>query len=126
MPRAIANAAVGVNNTAILIVPNSVVYTEGLGEQNMRAATAGGGSIQVVFSDNAETKFSMVKFKVYNIPDSIALLRSWKTNQDANVVTLTAPGFNRTFLNAAITNDYEVALGADTDIEVEFKSLGAV
>lgn len=130
----LANPQVTVNNEAVAIVPNSVTYTEGFGEQTMRAASAGGASVEQVFSQNIETNFSMVKFEVYNDPQTIALVRSWKVAGNQNVVTVTGTVVDgisvntllRTFSKAAILNDFEVALGADTTIEVEFKSDAAV
>ena len=72
----------------------------------------------------------MVKFEIYPDIDVVKLLRGWKTNGNANTVTLTGSvdgkTFRRTFKKAAILNDYEVALGSDTTVEIEFKSDAAV
>lgn len=130
MSTALANPTVVVNNVTIAVVPNSVKYTEGLGEQNMRAASSGGGSVEQVFSRNIENNFSMVSFSVFNSPANIATARVWKTNENQNVIsisgTVTDNGvsstFSRSFTNAAILNNYEVNLGADTEIELEFQS----
>jgi len=126
----LSNIAVAVNNDPVGIVPNSVSYTEGFGEQNMRAASIGGASVEQVFSQDLESTFSMVKFEVYPDIDQVKLLRAWKTNGNANTVTLTGSvdgkTFRRTFKKAAILNDYEVALGSDTTVEIEFKSDAAV
>tara|TARA_R110002153_G_scaffold78418_1_gene200797 strand:+ start:4493 stop:4882 length:390 start_codon:yes stop_codon:yes gene_type:complete len=126
----LSNIAVSVNNDPIAIVPNSVSYTEGFGEQTMRAASVGGASVEQVFSQDLESTFSMVKFEIYPDIDVVKLLRGWKTNGNANTVTLTGSvdgkTFRRTFKKAAILNDYEVALGSDTTVEIEFKSDAAV
>lgn len=134
MSTALANPQIVVNNESVSIVPNSVTYTEGAGEQNMRAASAGGASVEQVFSENVETNFSMVKFSIFPSPTMIDLARSWKKNGNANVVsitgTVTEAGsekvLRRTFNLAAILNDYDVNLGSDTNIEIEFKSQSAV
>jgi hypothetical protein len=127
----ISSPSVIVNNEPVAIVPNSVAYTEGKGEQNIRAASVGGGSVEQVFSQNVETNFSMVKFEIFNDANSIELARLWKTNLNRNVVQIAgkAPDgstLQRTFQNAAILNDFEVSLGSETTIELEFKSDAAV
>lgn len=131
MSEVLANPSVVVNNEPVAIVPNSVTYTEGKGEQNMRAASTGGGGVEQVFSENVETNFSMVKFTVYNDPESVNLARTWKNNKNRNVVVIsgkTSDGskLRRTFNMAAILNDYEVALGSETEVPLEFKSNPAV
>jgi len=126
----LSNIAVTVNNDPIAIVPNSASYTEGFGEQNMRAASIGGASVEQVFSQDLESTFSMVKFEVYPDIETVKLLRSWKSNGNSNTVVLTGAvdgvSFRRTFKKAAILNDYEVSLGSDTTVEIEFKSDAAV
>ena len=131
MPIALADPSIVINNEPYSIVPNSVKYTEGDGEQNMRTASTGGGGTSQVFSDNVETANSMVSFEVYNDVDSIEDLRAIKKNQNRNVVVLTGTTpdgktLRRTFNQAAILNDYEVNLGSDTTIPVEMKSSPAV
>lgn len=131
MSIALADASVVINNEPIAVVPNSVSFTEGKGEQNMRAASAGGGSVEQVYSTNVESNFSMLKFELFNDVDSIESARSWKSNRNQNVATVsgkTPDGkkLSRTFSQAAILNDYEVNLGSDTTFEIEFKSNPAV
>ena len=126
----LSNVAVTVNNDPIAIVPNSASYTEGFGEQTMRAASIGGASVEQVFSQDLESTFSMSKFEVYPDIETVKLLRTWKSNGNANTVVFTGSvdgvSFRRTFKKAAILNDYEVSLGSDTTVEIEFKSDAAV
>lgn len=131
MSIALANASIVVNNEPVSIVPNSIKFTEGKGEQNMRAASSGGGSVEQVFSSNVETNFSMLSFSMFNDIDSIESARAWKSLSNQNVIQLsgkTPDGktLTRTFSQAAILNDYEVELGSDTTFEIEFKSNPAV
>lgn len=131
MSIALADAQVTVNDEPISIVPNSITFTEGLGEQTMRAASTGGGSVEQVYATNVETNFAMVNFAVYNDIDSIENLRIWKVNQNNNVITITGgtpdgKTITRTFQQAAILNDPEINLGADTQIDIEFKTSQAV
>lgn len=126
----LANALVTVNNDPVAIIPNSLVFTEGLGEQSIRAASAGGGQVEQIYSDNIESNFSMVNFDIPATVENIARARAWKTNRNQNVVQImgSTPEGNvtRTFTQAALLNDYEVALGTDTNVSIEFKSNPAI
>jgi len=125
-----ANPQVVVNNIALAIKPNSLSFTEGFGEQIVRAASAGGAQIEQILADNVEDNFSEVKFALDPIESNITNARIWKAQPGQNVVSVTATAtegtvtttFSRTFLKATITNNYEVPLGADTQIDLEWKS----
>ena len=128
---ALANPSIVINNEPVAVVPNSVKYTEGTGEQTMRAVSTGGGGVEQVYSDNVETSFSKLMFEVLNDVQTIEDARGWKKNANRNVVVLTGntsdgATLRRTFNQAAILNDYEVALGSDTTIPIEFSSNAAV
>lgn len=126
MANALSNPTVVVNNLATPIVPNSFTFTEGLGEQTIRTQSSGGGAVQTVFSNNVETNKSMVKFSVYNTAKNIDLLKTWKQNGDANAISVTGEGLSRSFSGAALISNYEVNLGSDTTIDVEFESQPAI
>lgn len=110
-----------INNVVYPIVPNSLVFTEGFGESTMRGSSVGAGVTEVVFSENAENKMSKVNFEMYPTAENIQSLRDMKALQNDNLIELADADaeFNRTVTNAAITNDYEVNIGADTTISVE-------
>lgn len=131
MSIALADPTIVVNNEPVAIVPNSVKFTEGDGEQTMRAASTGGGGLEQVYSDNLEGKFSMVSFAVFNDIQTVEDVRAWKKNRNLNVVVLTGTTpdgktLRRTFNKAAILNNIEIALGSDTQIDIEFSSNAAV
>lgn len=130
MSTQLADALVTVNNEATAVTPNSVSYTEGLGEQTIRAASAGGGQVEQVYANNIESNFSTVMFDMPATVENIAKARAWKNNRNGNVVVIagsTPEGdITRTFTQAAILNDYSVALGNDTNISIEFKSNPAI
>ncbi len=110
-----------VNNTAVAIKPNSFTYTEGFGERKVRVASTGGGQTTQIFSDDIETQMSTCKFMLYTTSDNVDLVRGWQANGSVNAIEVTdKDGFTRTFLQALITNDPEVALGVDGEVEVEF------
>ena len=130
MATQLADALVTVNNNPIAVIPNSVMYTEGLGEQTIRAASAGAGQVEQIYSNNIETNFSTIKFELAATVDNIEQGREWKTNRNANVVQImgqTPEGtITRTFTQAALLTDYEVALGSETNIAMEFKANPAI
>jgi hypothetical protein len=131
MTIALSDVTITVNNEPIAIVPNSFKFTEGKGEQTYRAASAGGGSVEPVYSNDVTSLFSSFGFELYNTIGDIESARQWKSNRDQNVVGMTGKTpdgktISRTFARAAILNDYEVQLGSDTTFSLEFKSKPAV
>lgn len=130
MSEQLANALVTVNNDPVAIIPNTLKYTEGKGEQKIRAASVGGEQVEQVYSNDIETNFSQVMFEIPATVDNIAKARQWKTNKNQNIVQVvgqTAEGsLTRSFTQAAILNDYEVELGSETNVSIEFKANPAV
>lgn len=126
MATALSNPVVTINNVVLAVVPNSVSYTEGLGEQTIRTQSAGGGSVEQVYSNDVSTNMSMFKCQLFNTAENIDNLRIWKTNSNANAITLTGEGLTRSFSNMALTNNYEVNLGSDTTIDIEFTGNAAI
>lgn len=123
---AVTNPQVVINNVAIPVVPNSVRFTEGKGEQTQRVQSAGGGQVTPVYSDNVETHISKIMMSMINTPSNIELVREWKSNKNANAMSITGDEFQRSFSYVALTNDYEVALGSDGVLELEFAAAPAV
>lgn len=118
--RTLANPTIEVNDAAIGIVPNSVSFKTGKGDVNIRAQSAGGNSIDVIRTENAETKISMVKFKLYNTRTNVQLMRDWQDSTTGNTINLSDGDFIESFREMFVTTDPEVALGADGELEVEF------
>ena len=116
-----------VNDEPIPVMPDSVAFTEGLGEQTMRAASVGGGEIEAIYSNDLSTAFSMVRADMPSVIELIELAKTWKLNQNSNVVQIigkNADGtITRTFSRAALITDYEIALGADASVTIEFRAL---
>ena len=126
----VTDATLLVNNEAVGIVPNTLVFTEGKGEQSVRAMSTGGGGVEQVFANNLETNFSTIKFSLPVTIDNVKLAKGWKVNGNQNVVQIagfTVDGdLTRTFTQAALINDYEVAIGTETDIEIEMNANAAI
>lgn len=117
-----------INNQAVFIVPGSLEFTEGQGEQQVRTQSGGGGTVQLVYSDNAETKISDVKFKIFSTVANIGLARSWKLNGSNNVISATHPteDISRTFPNASLVNQYTIQANPEGVLELEFKTAQAI
>ena len=126
MSTQVANALVLINNEAIAYTPNTLMFTEGLGEQIINAAVVGGNEVEQVYADNIETNYGRVAFEMPPTIENIAIAKTWKQNKNQNVVQIiaeTADGqLTRTFRQAAITGDYEINLGSETTIPVEFRA----
>lgn len=126
----LSDATFIVNDEPVATMPNSIAFTEGLGEQSMKAASLGGGEVEPIFANDLETSFAMVKCELPSTPENIKLARQWKTNRNDNVVQIigkTSEGtVTRTFSRAALTADYEVGIGSDATIPIDFKSATAI
>lgn len=123
MSRRIATPQALINNNVIAIVPNTFVYTEGLGEQIVAVASTGGGGTQITTSNNVETNKSKVMFDVFSTKENIDFFRGVKSNSGLNVFQVSDPDsdFARTITNATIINDYEINLGAEGNISIEIE-----
>lgn len=134
MGAVISNPQVIVNNIPQAIKPNSLVFTEGFGEQILRAASAGGKSVEQILADNVEDNFSDIKFSLDPTIPNIESARVWKTQPGQNGIIVTGTvtdgsrtvNFRRAFNKASLVNNYEVPLGSDTSLDLEFKSDPAV
>ena len=126
----LSDPIVMVNNEVVAVIPNSVKFTEGLGEQKIRAASAGGGQVVQIYSHDVESNFSKVMFSIPSTVENIELARQWKQNRNQNLIQIqgrTPEGdISRTFQQAALLSDYEVGLGSDTDVPLEFTSDAAI
>ena len=105
-------------------------YTEGFGEQTVRAASVGGGSVEQVYSRDLETALSKVMFDIHTTPANVKLARSWKANGNQNVVQIAGKtpeaSMTRTFTQAAMVGDPEIEIGSEGVINIEFMSNSAI
>ena len=126
----IADAVVTVNNDTVGIVPNSLSFDEGYGEQQILPVSDGGGKVSQVFANNLETNFASVSFSLRTTTQNIENARAWKVKGNTNVIIIAgedADGndFIRTFTQAAFTGTYSVQVQVEGVIAVEFKSNAA-
>lgn len=114
-----------VNNDVIGIRPNTFMYTPGDGEVKVRAASTGGSNATTVHTEDAESKFSVVKFSMYNTVDNIERIRDWKALIAGNSIEALQRGiaggkdFALAFKNMSVTNDPEIEASVDGDLKVE-------
>lgn len=118
--RTLSNPSVEVNDQAIAIVPNSCSFKLGQGEKTVKAQSAGGNSIEPVVSENAETKLSMVKFKLTNTKENFDFVRQWVANISGNTIRLSEGDMVESFRGMVTTTEPERAIGADGELELEF------
>lgn len=124
--KTLSNPTVVINNDSVAVSGNTVSFTDGFGERELRVQSAGGGSIQTVFSEDVSTRVAMVKLALVNTAANIDLVRGWQNLENENSISITGEGLTRSFNNAAVINNPEYNLGSDGTIDVEFKSDPAV
>lgn len=131
MPDKIVDASVRVNNEPWGITPNSLSFMEGDGEQEMEAASFGGGQVEQIYSNDIQSNFGGVTFTVPPTIFNIKRTKKAKVNRNKNVVVVTAEdsegnSFTRTFTQAAMLTDPEKNLSQGGVIECKFKSNKAI
>ena len=120
----LSNPSVEVNNDAIAIIPNSLSFKKGKGEKKALPQSAGGNSIEIVQTEDAETKKSMVKFSLRNTKSNQDLLDTWQDT--INTIRLSQGDFVVSFRGMIVTNDPEIQTGADGNLELNFEGTPAV
>jgi len=129
---AITAPSIKVNDLTVPIIGNSATYTDGFGESDNIPESAGGNAVQMVVVRDVSTFFSTVKFSVKNTNTNAELVRAWKSRDGDNVIEIDGQNqlapltFSRSFQDAVLTNDVEVGLGADSEIELEWKTAPAI
>lgn len=118
--RALSNPQVSINDEIIAIVPNSLSYKPGAGDKEVKAQSAGGNAITTVVTENAETKLSTVKFKLYNTKKNLQLVKDWGALY-AVAIEISEEDVTESFSDCVITTEPERAVGADGDLEIEWK-----
>lgn len=103
-----------VNGNPVLIAQASLKVKFGYGETNVRAQVFGRTTTPVA-SENLETKISEISFDLLaqdstDDSDLRVLIKSWKDNIGANIITIEPDGAGQTQIakNMSLTNDPEV------------------
>lgn len=126
MSEQLADVIVIGNDDTLGVMPGTVVWDEGLGEQIIRTVSVGGGETEDVFANDLSTNFATLKFNLPATIPNIDLLLAMKQNRNRNVFQVlgeTEDGkLSRTFQRAALIGKYDIPVGTETDIEVEIRA----
>lgn len=123
MPRSLDNPSMEIDDVPISYLPNSLSYKKGRGEKSVRPQTAGGNSIETVVGVNAETKKSMVKFKLANTAENFDYADSWLDNVVGVSIRLSQGTIVENFRQMVTTTEPEFMTGPDGEIELEFEGM---
>jgi hypothetical protein len=118
--KSLSNPTIEVNDDTIAIVPNSFSYKPGKGDKGVKAQSSGGDGIEVVITENAETKKSMVKFKLYNTSRNLQLVKDWSA-QFSNTIRASEGDISESFRDMVITAEPERMIGAEGELEIEWE-----
>ena len=118
--QSLSNPTIEVNDQPIAIIPNSLSFKKGQGDKQVKAQSAGGNAIEVVISENAETKISMVKFKMTNTKENFDLANGWIDNISGSAIRLSEGEMTENFRHMVVTTEPERMIGADGELELEF------
>ena len=115
-----------VNNEPWAIVPNSFKYDGGEGEINVRTASSGGGSVESVHSQNAESQIGKCSFDVFlkaGTDSKIATLKGNVGSNSIEAIQRSAAGDSQTlsFNNMSLVNAVEREASADGVTSLEFE-----
>lgn len=121
MARTLSNPTVQVNDVTIAIIPNSLSYKTGTGNKTVKSSSAGGDSIEIIVTDDVESKKSMVKFKLFTTAANLAAVKSWTKLYSSTIRVSEAGAAVESFSQMVIINEPERAIGADGELEVEWE-----
>ena len=119
----LSNPVVEINDQTIFIKANSLSFKKGYGERKTRSQSAGGSSIDVVSTEDAETKMSMVKFSMLTTNDNIDAYEEWQNaGVGGNFIRLSEKNGSLSipFRKMTLTSDNDISTGADGEFEIEF------
>jgi len=118
--RTLSNPTVEINDEVWSIVPNSFSYKKGKGNKTVKTQSAGGDAIDVVITEDAETKKSMAKFKLFNTAVNLQGLDDWLSNF-SNTIRAYEGEIVLPFQDMVITEEPEVMIGADGEFEIAWE-----
>ena len=130
MATKITDPKIETDDATVLLIPNSVKFTENFGERKVTVQSAGGGVFENVIADDVSTHIGALKFAMENTVANIATVKKWRAKDGILALTLigkTVDGaLKRTFQQATFTNNPEIALSADGNIECEFMTVNVI
>ena len=109
-----------INNETFGIVPNTLKLITGKGEATLKPQSAGNGSVEMVYSEDVETKIAKLMVAVYATSEKINKILELKNNRFNNYIAVNSTELNIILKNATLINDPEITLGNDGQAELEF------
>ena len=118
----IYDAEFRVNNKKYPVISNSIKVVYGYGESSQIAQSIGNGEVELAHSENLETKIAKISCSFASVSDRIDAIDEFKRNRNNNYVVLNSALANRSdvFKSVALTNDPEVALANEGQMDLEF------
>ena len=105
-----------VNNEQIYYMPETLVYSDGLGEYKKRAVTSGGGQVRTDVARDLTTLVGKVKFSMPATVESEALKTQWKTNLEGNSIQLIGPALaSKPYFNTPFADFLPIKTGRGFD-----------
>ena len=111
-----------INNETFGIVPNTIKLTTGQGESVLKPQSSGNGKVQMVYSEDIETKTAKLMVSVYATKEKIDSIIALKQNRASNYIAINSDELNIILKDATLTNDPEITLGNDGQAELEFSA----
>ena len=110
-------------NNSVLATIGEIKIKGGYGESSQMAQSLGNGAIQLVYSENVETKISEVTMSIASTSEHIDLIGQFKKNRNTNYIVLNSSTSNMSivFKNMALTNDPDINLSNEGQIQLVFK-----
>lgn len=120
----IVDASVEVDDDALTVEGNTLMFVEGQGDTSLRAASRG-GRIVMVASDDITTRVGKIKFEMPASVASINIARDIKARGVGRVLRISGTDsqgnrLGRTMTQAAMTNDPEKGIQNEGKLVLEF------
>jgi len=117
---AIYDPQIRINNETFSIVPSSARIVPGQGESSLRPQSAGNGAVDMVYSEDVETKIAKVLVSVYSTKEKFNKVLELKANKSNNYIAVNDVDLNIILKDATLITDPEFALSNDGQAELEF------
>ena len=123
--QAISVATLKINSVTIPYQANTLTFTDGLGSVIVGAQVVGANTVTNVYARDLSEAVSGINFSLANTPELINFIKEWRNNFNNNLIELIGNSstlFNAIFQQAVIAEVPEIPLGADTQIDLVWKS----
>lgn len=123
--RALSNPTIEIDNEIISIIPGTFGYKKGTGDKVVTVESAGGNSVEIIVTDNAETKKSSAKFSLKSTIKHIDHLATWSNAPNGVSIRASELEHVENFNHMFITTEPTIETGADASFEVMFEGAPA-